>query len=256
MKKLSLSILSLVALSILSLSSCTDDDTQNSDVTTSLSVNVVMKSSNNVVRQGETIELANDQDIIISLFRVYLSNISLTTSSGAEVELKDVALVDPSSVGDNTFTVNLKGNTFTAINFGLGVDADMNDMNPGDFAQEHPLSTYQSMYWSMLKYRFVKFEGKANSKGNLGNLDDIPIALHPGTDALYKSVQLPVDFSVATGDKAEMTLEIDMDELFSGSNGFDFETESQTHSTTSDIQIADKFMTNLAASLSAVISTQ
>ena len=226
------------------------EDPDNSTSLTAIDI-ILKDAQGNTVRTGENINLSNGYEVNISLFRLYLSNIYLTSTANASIEVNDIALLNPSEVGANSFTVQVQNGTYNKIKFGLGLDAADNDKNPADFAQEHPLSTYQSMYWSMLKYRFAKFEGKANKAGQLGTSSDIAIAFHPGTDALYREVELPIDITASNGSKSSITLEINVDDLFIGSNPFDFENpaEFNSHSTTTDIQYAEKFMKNLKASI-------
>lgn len=218
---------------------------------TKLKFIVTMSDGQKSVGQNEDISLSNNQDLNISLFRLYFSNITLF-KEGSEVEIKDVVLLDPGIDGENSFTVEMDEGTFSAIRFGLGVNALQNDENPGDFANDHPLSTYQSMYWSMLKYRFSKFEGKANITGQIGSANDVALAFHPGTDALYQKLTLSKSISIKAESTTTININIDLNEMFSGANPFDLtdENETQTHSNSSDIQIAQKFMENLKASIS------
>lgn len=231
-------------------SNCEKNDDPD-PVDTKLKFIVTMSDGQQSVAHDENISLSSNQDLNISLFRLYFSNITLL-KDGAEVEIKDVALLDPGKDGSNSFTVDLNAGNYDAIKFGLGVNAIQNDKSPGDFANDHPLSTYQSMYWSMLKYRFAKFEGKANLQGQLGSANDVALAFHPGTDALYQKTTLSKSISIKPESTTIITVNIDLNEMFAGSNPFDLtdETNTQTHSNASDIQIAQKFMENLKASIS------
>lgn len=236
---------------VFSISSCTKDS-EDKQESGKLKFNVVLTDGVKPVNQNEVISLSNGQEINVSLFRLYFSNISLSQfDASTELLIKDVALLDPGVDGSNSFTVELDGATFSSIKFGLGVDAIQNDQNPGDFPNEHPLSTYQSMYWSMLKYRFAKFEGKGNLDGQLGSTSDVAIAFHPGTNPLYKKLVLPVNVTIKEGTTSTVNINININEIFAGNNPFDLTdgSETQTHSTASDIQIAEKFMENLKTSI-------
>ncbi len=134
----------------------------------------------------------------------------------------------------------------TLCRFGIGLSTELNDSDPTSFKKDHPLSSYQNMYWNMLKYRFVKFEGRANLSGSLQKGNDFLLAYHTGTDPLYTVVSLPGNYSLNPEDNNTIKVNIELDELFASSqNPIDFETEAQTHSTSADIPVAKKFTTNL-----------
>lgn len=216
-----------------------------------LRIVVSMSDGTQSVSQDENISFSNGQDLNISLFRLYLSNLTLMEGE-RELEIKNLVLVDPGSNSNNSFTMTVENGNYSTLSFGLGVNATQNNLNPADFDNNHPLSTYQSMYWSMLKYRFAKFEGKANLNGKLGSSDDVSVAFHPGTDPLYQQVSLPISLNISEDNTYTLNIEIDLNEMFAGSNPFDLtdETQTQTHSNSADIHIAQKFMENLKASIS------
>lgn len=211
---------------------------------------VNLTNGQTVVGQNQVVSLSNVKDLNISLFRLYFSSISLQNATN-EIVIKDVALLDPGVEGENSFTVELEDASFTNINFGLGLNAVQNAKNPGDFANDDPLSTYQSMYWSMLKYRFAKFEGKANETGKLGSGNDVSIAYHPGTDSIFQQLSLPINITVKEETTKTININIDLETMFVTFDPIDLldETQTQTHSTPADIHVAKKFMENLKASI-------
>ncbi len=242
----------LIVGTALVLSQCNKDDSSENTTTADVTFNVVMTDGENQVYDGETVSLQNGYDLKISLFRMFLSGIEIKNSAGNWVMLKDVVIVDPGStqITDRQFTANVNVGNYTALRYGLGLDATMNNSDPSTFNQNHPLSTYQAMYWTMLKYRFAKFEGLANVTGQLGSSSDILVAFHPGTDDLYRTDEVLINNNVQAGQSNTISLELDLNALFAGTNAFDFSTESSTHSMPSDIALAAKFMDKLKVSLS------
>lgn len=235
------------------ITSCEKDKEEEKDP--KVTFTLMLTDGNNNVYQGETVGLSSNQEMIISLFRLYISQLTITNNSDAAIDLKDIVLVDPGvSNGDQSFTITTNSGDFKSIQFNLGLDAITNDSDPSTFDNSHPLSTYNSMYWSMLKYRFAKFEAKANVAGSLGGISDIAIAYHPGTDPLMQSVDLPLNFSLESDEEANINILINLDELFAGANPFDLMSgnEAQSHSGSSDIEVARKFMENLKSSITVV----
>lgn len=245
MKKLA--YLSLIAL-LLSFTSCEKDPPEVESG--KLKFVVTLSAGSLDVKQNEVINLVNGQAMNISLFRLYFSDITLI-KDGSELEIMDVALLDPGFDGQNSFTLELDDASYDSMKFGLGVNSEQNNSNPGDFDNSHPLSTYQSMYWSMLKYRFAKFEGKGNSEMNIGTGSDVAIAFHPGTDSLYQQVSLPIPLTIKEGNTRTVQVNIDLDKMFAMGDNIDVtdETQTQTHSTPQDIDIARRFMTQLKSAI-------
>ncbi len=208
-----------------------------------------MNVGNTPIGVNDTADLNQDYNLYVSLFQLYLSKITLIDVEGNEALLKDVVLINPGSAGNSHFTLNLPEGDFNRLRMGLGVDPVTNNSDPNSFANDHPLAAYQGMYWSMLKYRFAVFEGRAIDK-NSGS--SALIAYHTGTDPLYKVVDFPVDIS-SSKLGYELSLSIDLSILFDGPGGkIDFPTQSSTHTVVSDphdYQIAEIFMENLQAAI-------
>lgn len=218
-----------------------------------VTMEISLMNGSEPVMLNDTVNMAAEYDLFLSLFRLYLSNARLVAENGDEAMLTEVALLDPASDKLNYIRASVPPGTYKELKVGFGVDPAQNDMDPSSFENAHPLSSYQSMYWSMLKYRFAKFEGKATSR--MGGPANIFVSYHPGTNALYQQKSFPVDLGLVLNDEATLSLFIDINEIVDGPAGsIDFATEKSTHSTSSDIQIAEKFMKNLAASADLIIS--
>ena len=210
-----------------------------------LKVTVELYNGNDRVMIGDTVAMKEKYDFYISLFRLYLAEIEIQGSAGNR-EISSIELVDPASNSANSFSAKVPEGDYNAFVLGYGVDPVQNDMDPGSFPNDHPLSSYQSMYWSMLKYRFAKFEGFADSVSTPQN-DNIGVAYHPGTDPLYHKKSYDLDIKVRDGQTTNIFIRMDINDFVDGPGGkIDLGKESQTHSEPVDIHIASKFMTNLA----------
>jgi hypothetical protein len=210
-----------------------------------LKVNVELYNGPERVMIDDTVKM-QDYNFYLSLFRLYLAEIEITNAAGTR-EISSIELVDPASTNANSFSAKVREGDYTSFALGFGVDPVQNDMDPGSFPNEHPLSSYQSMYWSMLKYRFAKFEGFADSSATPIN-ENYGIAYHPGTNPLYRKKSYDLDIKVRDGQTTEILMAMDINDIMDGPGGkIDFANEPQTHSEPSDIQIAIKFMDNIAA---------
>lgn len=212
-----------------------------------LKVSVELYNGSERVMVDDTVKL-QDYNFYLSLFRLYLAEVEISNANGTR-EISSIELVDPASTDANSFSVKVPEGDYNSFELGYGVDPVQNDMDPGSFPNEHPLSSYQSMYWSMLKYRFAKFEGFADSSATAKN-ENIGIAYHPGTDPLYHKKSYDLDIKVRDGQTTEIMMRMDINDIMNGPGGkIDLGTEPQTHSEPSDIHIAIKFMDNLASAV-------
>jgi len=115
---------------------------------------------------------------------------------------------------------------------------------PAQFPNEHPLGVAGSagMYWTWASgYIFSKYEGKIeNENGDLLT----PIALHAGTDTLYREVILEFDsnMSITHNQNYEFNLELDLARvLYSESDTLSHEENLVSH-TMNDFEIAERYV--------------
>lgn len=232
----------------------TPDKPEEKKASTQVQVHLYQSDKLNKVDLGDTVSLPNGLDFHLTKMRFYLSNMSLTDEEGGETEFRKVYLADMERGMTMGFDDTIAVRNYEKISFGLGLDPVLNDKNPEDFAQEHPLSTYNQMYWSMLKYRFAIFEGKADTQGNIGGTDDVSVAYHAGTDALYRTYEQSLEADIPS-ESAGLIINIylDINTLILGPNGnnpIDLMSNNQSHSTTADIDIVTKYMDNWKAATS------
>lgn len=201
------------------------------------------------VFERDTFAINSERDFVLQKFKLYLSNVYLVDENGGRELLIDILLADVGDEVTGGFSAQVKTGRYVALEMGLGLDSIQNDKNPEDFPRDHPLSSWNQMYWSMLKYRFVILEGRSAATGQLGGMDDMLHAYHPGTDPLYHVISRPIDLLVSENGQSQLELAVHLDQIFSHGEGIDLLTEPQTHSEPVDIHVAIKFMDHLAATV-------
>lgn len=245
------SLLYSFSLLVLVFASCEDkNEDPIVEPTTAVMVATELYSDGEAIEVGDTMVFEDGTIFNLKLFKLYLSNLTLLDEESNEYLLKDVALIDVGDASTGSFTAEVPGNlNFTTLKMGFGVDAAQNNSDPTSFPDEHPLSSYNQMYWTMLKYRFAILEGRSNATGSFNMGSDVLNAYHPGTDPIYQTRTYNFD-NPTFSNSIKLVLKIDVEDIFYSSPAIDLATESSTHSEASDIHIAQKFMSNLAKSSS------
>ncbi len=254
MKKALQSLLVLLVLAFI-VSNCDDGNGTTSETqkaTVNFQTQMMLSSGSETYQIGDTLEMNTGYDFNVKKFKLYLSHVTLIGDNG-ETELEDILLADVGDESTGAFSSTVPAGNYTSLRLGFGLDAEQNNQDPESFPREHPLSSWNQMYWTMLKYRFAILEGRSDNNGQLnGDTTDILNAYHPGLDSLYKVVSYPISLNLSEGATQEIDLNIYIDQLFSAGEGIDMRNEPQTHSEVGsatvpgDFHIAKKFMDNLA----------
>ncbi len=239
-------ILSLVFIA----SSCKDDPEPSTKG--NLKVSFELYNGANTMEWNETVSLANVNEYRMEFFKFYLSNIYAVTTAGNKVKLEDVLLADASVSDGMTFTYELDNGSYDKLEIGVGLDSLLNASDPIQFANEHPLSAAQAMYWSWAaKYRFTRIDGRANENGAIGGSDDLLLAYHPGADEFYRTIEMVNPFTISGDQTTDFKIKLDVAAFYNGPGGvIDIPNEPQTHTEPSDYHIAVKFTDNFAAAFS------
>lgn len=231
------------------LHSCKDDDNgpePQPKATVNFKLDLQHKGSD--VHLFDTIALNANSDFYLSLFRIYLSHISAVAEGGNMQELKDVAIFSPGTDSASSFSASIPAGEYQAFDIGFGLDAQQNDADPASFPAGHPMSLEETMYWPMMKYRFVKFEGV------LFEDTSYAIAYHPGLDIMYMSKNYSQQFSAAENDEIDVHLILDMGKLLDGPAGLvNYRQIPQWHGDSATMAVAQLFMANLVQSSSLEI---
>ncbi|WP_417610021.1 MbnP family protein [Owenweeksia hongkongensis] len=245
LKTFSVAVLAL----IIGLSSCKEDKKEELNPDKMVKLKFAIMDGNNQMALGDDVKLTTGFDFKLQLLRMYVSDITLTEDDGTLHLVKGVDILSPVKNDDNTTTLNVPYGNYTSIKIGYGVDAEQNLSDPTSFSQNHPLSNYQSMYWPMINYRFVKLEGQSTQTSTS---TDYLVSIHPGKDALYqiREYDFSSDLEVNSSSTQELLIQFDINDIFDGSAGvIDFSKEgaNQVHMVGAlDDLIGERFMINLA----------
>lgn len=199
----------------------------------------------------------NGDTVQFSELKYFLSNFSLVQLDGTEaVDNYGYHLVDISKSNVQDIEIkDLKAGAYVSFKFGIGVDSLHNHTVESAKGDLDPAGGDQ-MIWSWATgYKFVKLEGKYNSKAKTTG----DFVFHAGGDANYKkfvfggsasaarlssettSVQL-LDIKVESGKTTEIHLVVDLAELFVSPETIDLATTNKGHTT------GPLIMNNLATS--------
>lgn len=190
--------------------------------------------------------------ILPTVFRFYISHVTLIDESNNELEIKDVALLDLEAVAAGeplTFEAVIPAGNYTGIKFWVGLDSSQNASDPATFAQDHPLSTYQGTFWTWnTGYRFVMLEGYYDTVPNTAGPVNTTnfFNYHTGINTLYREALLgsaSTAFSVAEGGSYTYNLDLDLNDVMYGAQNIDRDLGASTHTTT-NYALAEKFTEN------------
>lgn len=228
--------------------SCKEDVKEEFTPAGSSKVEFTITDGSKEIKLNEQSKISTGYDFTLSMFKAYVSNLTLYKEDSTEVLLQDVALLNFGDDNANSLSVTIPNGNYTSLRIGYGLTPEQNDADPFSFDESHPLSNTQSMQWPMIKYRFVKLEGYAVSQSTS---DDYLVSIHPGTDPLYQVVNYTLnDLNVQDGYNNTLHISIDINDLFDGPSGvIDFATDNanQVHMTADDSHIGKIFMENMAA---------
>lgn len=238
----------LFSISLFVLSSCEKDSTEDNggvEDTRSLRIEIDTKIAGEDFKINEVYKDYKDRDFRVELLKFYMNNMIVVDDAGNEVLLKDVALYNASESDVLSITVDdVPAGTYTKFKTGLGLNSEVNALNPADYESSHPLSLDNQMYWGWAsKYKFVVVEGRVDA--GTGSLESI-FAYHSGTDELFRNMEVDlVDFEVKETGTSVLQLNVNIDEMFQGSGGtLDFVDENSSH-TTSNIEYVIKLTDNM-----------
>ncbi len=224
-----------------------EDPQQTEDPRASLAFETVLLNQGQEIAIGDTLMLSNGHLFNLKKFKLYLSHITLIDEVGRREQLREVVLVDVGDENTGAFNLRLPKAKYASMEMGLGLDSVLNNSDPTAFDNDHPLSSWQQTYWTMLKYRFAILEGRSNPNGSFDPASDILHAYHPGTDPLFRTLQKNLSLDLDQFNQGKIQLRIDLDDLFNHPPAIDMVNEPQTHSEPIDIETARKMMNNLQA---------
>jgi hypothetical protein len=193
-------------------------------------------------------------DLKFQLFQFYISDVKLlkdTKSQADGVDLVDIELVsfadiqstDKAAEGVRINVLDVPAGIYNGIQFGLGVAADLNATQPGDYAPPHPLDNH---FWSWARgYVFTKIEGNADLDGD--GIFEEKLTFHIGENDYFRTLTIEQTIEVKEGAKLAFT--VDLEKILVDEQGefLDFSKVSQDH--TNNAAIARFIADNLAKSI-------
>ena len=228
---------------------CKDDDDTGAkpkDPVTTLTLHFEGTVGNEPLEmEKEYFDYAN-RKFELSMLSFYLSNIYLVDANQNAAFVKDVALVEFSE-NKRAVELKVKPGTYSGLRMGIGLDAVQNASDPSTFPADHPLSFYQGTYWDWAaKYKFIQLEGRADLYGN----DTLyPFGYHTGLDTMYRTKVISHDFAVQSGEKADIFLTLDINDIFTKEDTVNILVEPNWHGSTSTAHIGIRISDNFVSSL-------
>lgn len=215
------------------------------------SVTIAWKAQNkgvDIIKGGNLKDVEN-RNFNFSALRFYVNNISLIGVDDVVTQSKSIFLYD---LGENEFDIyyNFPAGKYKAIRFGLGLDSITNESNPNSFAEDHPLSIEQGMYWDMLKYRFLVMEGNFDNSEAGTSTPTQPFALHIGTNPMYRTVEIFKSIEITDGNN-ELDIPFEVNQiLYSSGDTIKLrEHYSNDSNTPEQLVFGNKLMTNFKNAL-------
>ena len=145
-----------------------------------------------------------DHDFNVSRLQYYISKISILHDGGQSTTLEDVYILVDASEATQVVLGDYNIENIESFNFYLGVDPDVNHLDPASYASGHPLAPqFPSMHWGWAAgYRFIAYEGKAGSSFSQ------TFQFHGLEDENYFQVEIPMNISAANN---QVNINIDAD---------------------------------------------
>lgn len=179
----------------------------------------------------------SDQTIRIGRYDLFVSDLNLSGGVSEQIELSEIDFFDFNISDATVATAGLKRTyvkvpvgDYSSLNLGVGVPSDDNDRFCTDCSDTSPLSRESHWWPGWGSYIFQKLEGQVDTNGD-GVTDDLAFSYHTGTNDAYRSINLPVSVEVRENETTELTVLIDVQELFRRNDGYlDISTDTGTHS--------------------------
>lgn len=175
----------------------------------SLQINHKLGSDDFAFEQESENNLGDAFDI--TRLEYYISKISITHDNGTITDIEDTwILVD----AENTTLEDLGDfdiSEIESISFGIGVESDVNHLDPSSYPASHPLAPQSpSMHWGWSAgYRFVALEGNCGS-----SLDEL-LQIHALDDDNYFEQTIELSLS-ASNNEIIISLDADYSEALNG----------------------------------------
>jgi hypothetical protein len=261
MKKLL--FIAMLAVTVVTLHSCNKD--KDDDTTTTGTTSTTSTTGNPIVNDGITLTsegsltikvnhtfgntplqmspanyVTEAQDTVkVTQLTYYISNVTLTTAAGSQVDLGNYNLMEftPNASSDFTLT-NVPAGNYTSVSFTIGVDslANSTGSHTGD------LDPSNGMYWTWnTGYVFIRLKGRYS--------DNKSYSFDIGGDGHQMNVSHNLTSYKVSGTSVTTSLTFDLKKVFHSATTYDLKTDDVEIHTSSAEGIA-KLRPNISAAFS------
>lgn len=194
----------------------------------------------------------SDERIQVQMMKLYLGDMGLVNGTDT-TEVFDVDLFTLTN-GPLVRTYTVEPGSYSGVHVGLGVPADLNGMNPNMWANTHPLSITNGMYWTWATmYRFMIFDGRYDTLATNTGTPPYQFSIHTGRNECYRTRDFAANLTVASGDTVDLRLELDASRFFySATDTLYMVTESQQHGSIQELPMSEKFSEMVVASMNLI----
>lgn len=243
MLKANLVKLITLAVTILIMSSCSDDKGD-------LNLNFKLTYDDAPLVMFQEYDYPTGGKFFLSRASFYISDIALD-----EEIIKDVDYIDltnshaseASAVDGLDYRItDIPAGSYSTFKLAYGVTAENNAQNWTDFPSNSALSR-SGEYWDAWEsFVFFKLEGMADLDGD-GTFDQ-GISLHMGGDEIFVELNANVPTEISADTEASKVLNIAVDQVFNnGGQIYDLQNNSALHSKTNHLGQMQELITNIAA---------
>ena len=200
----------------------------------------------NLEVNGEPLSLGSDLDYVsedgllysIHDFKVYLSQLALTTAEGAYEEPDSYHLLAPGADQAQVQLVlsEVPGGVYQGLRLAVGVDSAANR----SLDQRGDLNPSNQMAWNWnTGYKFVLLEGEFQQGDSLR-----PLVFHIGLNSNYAKQVLPFggDLDLTEGKGVTLTFTLDIGELFRNPNTIAFAETNNLKFEPETAQVAENWL--------------
>lgn len=254
---------------LLTINACTPDP--DPEITTTMELNFTGAYGDELLLMFQEYEYPSGEKIKFNKFNFFVSDIALVSSGPdeAKTELVEIDKIDLSfdennmEDAQNGITLVIKDlpvGTYSGINIGFGVAADLNRTRPSEYGAGHPLTTNYWDGWD--SYIFSVIEGGYDMDGDgeitLGGTEGEGFTYHSGTDQVFNNGFVSREIELKVDEVSRLDLKVDVQALFKNSNetydtnsdGYlDIDLFSGTHSD-AQLEIAKQIMSNFTNAIS------
>ncbi|MEL6655125.1 MAG: MbnP family protein [Bacteroidota bacterium] len=215
-------LFSIAVLSSVLFVACDDDDQGSANL------DVIFKArygDDPLVMLDQVYTYPDGTPIKFQLVNYYISDLALVAQQDnretvlSEVELISYADFYDSNTADGGVRFSyddLTPGTYDQIQFGMGLNAELNATQPSNYQAGHPLT---DNFWSWARgYVFAKIEANADLDGD-GEFSD-KLTYHIGADDLFTVGTVNNEVAIQSGKTTELTFVLDLEQVLQRDGDF------------------------------------